>query len=77
MADIETIRSETERLVSVANSRLILSVERSERRVLKAEWEEDFHGYCLTLECAHTKVITERYLCSPILCLECVKEKLL
>lgn len=73
--DLDEIKAETERLVAVANDRLIRSVERSERRVLKAEWSDGY--YCLTLECAHVLEISEPYLRSPVLCLTCVKERLL
>jgi len=77
MADIETIRSETEKLVDIANERLLNSIRRSERRVLKAEWVGERYGYCLTLECAHTMEVPQPQLRYRVLCLDCVKEKLL
>ena len=76
MADLEEIKAETEHLVKVANDRLIQSIERSERRVLEAEWNHT-GLYRLLLECGHTIHVFPPQLRSWVLCLECVKEKLL
>ena len=81
MADIETIRSETERLVAVANDRLLDSVKRSYRQLFRAEWHEGEQGqagyYDVDLSCGHSFRVTWLGLQTRMMCLECVKEKLL
>ena len=76
VADPQEIKAETEHLVKVANDRLIQSIERSERRVLEAEWNHT-GLYRLLLECGHTMNVSPPQLRSWVLCLDCVRKKLL
>ena len=81
IVDLDEIRAETERLVAVANDRLIRSVEKSQRRVLKAEWIDGAQGesgyYDVELSCGHRLGVSQIELRARVLCLTCVKERLL
>ncbi len=51
--------------------------DRSERRILKAEWTgEPYNFYCMQMECGHVMHATEENLRSPMLCILCLKEKM-